>query len=68
MKTASLQSPTAVLTIPVILALHHCADVVPLCSSAPCPGKLCTGSGSSVGLSRSLPSADNKEAPMCFCS
>lgn len=67
-KTASSQAPPAVLTIPVILALHHCVNVVPLYSSALCPGKLCTGSGTSMGPSCSLPSADNKEAPTCFCS
>lgn len=58
-KTTSLQAPTALLTIPVTLALHHCADVVPPCSS---------GGGPSMGLSCSLPSGDNKEALMCFCS
>lgn len=62
-KTSSLQASTAALARPVILALHQCADVVPLCSSASCPG-----SGTSMGMSWSLPSADNKEAPTCFCS
>lgn len=55
--TASLQAPTTVLTIPVTLALQHCADVVPLtsrCSSALCPGKLLAGSGTSMGPPCSL--------------